>query len=301
MLEFSLHSTVITSGHSVHEFKFRINDSGQVKVTLTPQFSHLLNGGNNCAFCVELLGFMEEVPGEYSTHLLTSRCFPNHQLLFCSSDSSLSSWSVGGSLELFKREGLVIWNSEEFGGWTQHLVTRIQKWFPAPLGRSLASQFLRGADCYGDDVRVLGAFPITGRLHANLPSPVNPVQLARECVVHMVTPKHCRLGLRRDRKMRRWTWPKDWLSLSAGSQAENGRRPGTMLELRNRHLDLSIRPHQDSLQWVERSRSSLVLWVYTVDRIAHQWRHLVVDEWWTACPWYLRLNFLEAPWLGPQS
>lgn len=119
------------------------------------------------------------------------------------------------------------------------------------------------------------------------PPQLTLLQPARECVVHTVTPKHCRLGLRRDRKMRRWTWPKDWLSLSAGSQAENGRRPGTMLELRNRHLDLSIRPHQDSLQWVERSRSSLVLWVYAVDRIAHQWRRLVVDEWWTACPWYL--------------
>lgn len=49
------------------------------------------------------------------------------------------------------------------------------KWFPAPLGQSQAGQFLRGADCYGDAVCVLGTFPITRRLHATLPSLANPV------------------------------------------------------------------------------------------------------------------------------
>lgn len=54
-----------------------------------------------------------------------------------------------------------------------------------------------------------------------------------------------------------------------GARLEIGRRPGTMLELRNQppgfiHQDAL----QDSLQWVERSKSSLVLWVYAVDRIA---------------------------------
>lgn len=92
----SLDSAVMKSARSDHVFQLRIRDSGQV--TLKPPFSHLFGGESNRAFFVELLGLTEEMHGKQHTcwHPFS---FISVRSMIGSSDSSRSSWSVGGSLE----------------------------------------------------------------------------------------------------------------------------------------------------------------------------------------------------------